>query len=84
MEGMEGYNYGFLILILDCIFWDERNGFREKENSMLGKQYFHDKLLFSILKIYLYLNTTFVDVMGYKGDPNVIQKKKLNYYENQS
>lgn len=41
----------------------ERKG-SEKKNFMMNKQHFHDKLLFSILKIYLHLSTTFVDQLS--------------------
>lgn len=45
---------------------------------MLNEQDFHDKLLFSILKIYLHLSTTFVgqlskDIMD-TGDSNVVRR----------
>lgn len=41
----------------------ERRG-SERNNFMMNKQHFHDKLLFSILKIFLRLSTTFVDQLS--------------------
>ena len=43
---------------------------------MLNEQDFHEKLLFSVLKIYLHLSTTFVDQLSKDvmdtGDSNVV------------